>query len=159
MNLKMNCRNLFRQLLPPHKRQPVRIGFLCVFASLLQKLFDSFTAWREDTRMMINVNSQVKVLESYLRKKYNEPVDIRIETFNNGLLLVGLESEGRTMWPEISLEDERQTRPVPLENEVRDKFEGVNFIVYIPEGIDRTLVEIDIEKFKQALITYKIIQQ
>lgn len=37
------------------------------------------------------------------------------------------------MWPEISLEDERKTRPVPLENEVRDKFKGVNFIVYIPK--------------------------
>jgi hypothetical protein len=109
--------------------------------------------------MMVNVNSQVKVLEGYLRKKYNEPVNIRIETFNNGLLLVGLKSEGRTMWPEISLEDERKTRPVPLENEVRDKFKGVNFIVYIPKNIDKSLVEIDIEKFKQALITYKIIQQ
>jgi hypothetical protein len=109
--------------------------------------------------MMVNVNSQVKVLEGYLRKKYDEPVNIRIETFNNGLLLVGLKSEGRTMWPEISLEDERKTRPVPLENEVRDKFKGVNFIVYIPQNIDKSLVEIDIEKFKQALITYKIIQQ
>lgn len=159
MNLRMNCKNLVRQLLPPHKRQPVRLSLLAGFVAVLQKLFEAFATWRDNVRMMANVNSQVKVLEGYLRKKYDEPVNIRIETFNNGLLLVGLKSEGRTMWPEISLEDERKTRPAPLENEVRDKFKGVNFIVYIPKNIDKSLVEIDIEKFKQALITYKIIQQ
>ena len=80
MNLRMNCKNLVRQLLPPHKRQPVRLSFLSGFVAVLQKLFESFATWRDHVRMMANVNSQVKVLEGYLRKKYDEPVNIRIET-------------------------------------------------------------------------------
>ena len=108
--------------------------------------------------MLVNVNSRVKVLEGYLRRKYGD-ADIRIVTFNNGLLLVGLISEGITMWPEIGLVNEKLMKPVPLENEVRDKFEGVNFIVYIPVTVDRQQIEREIEKYKQALITYKIIQQ
>lgn len=159
MNLKLNCPNLIRQILPPHKRQPVRLKWLSGLIALLQRLFDSFEKWRKSTRMLVNVNSQVKVLEGYLRGKYNDDVNIRIVTFNNGLLLVGLISEGITMWPEIGLAKEKLMRPVPLENEVRDKFEGVNFIVYIPVTVDRQQIEMEIEKYKMALITYKIIQQ
>lgn len=158
MNLKLNCPNLIRQLLPPHKRQPVRLKWLAGLIALLQRLFDSFDVWRKDTRMLANVNSQVKVLEGYLRKKYND-VNIRIVTFNNGLLLVGLISEGVTMWPEIGLAKEKLMKPIPLENEVRGEFEGVNFIVQIPITVDKEQIEIEIEKYKQALITYKIIQQ
>lgn len=158
MNLRMDCPNLVRQLLPPHKRQPVRLKWLAGLLTLLQRLFDSFDIWRKDTRMLVNVNSRVKVLEGYLRRKYGD-ADIRIVTFNNGLLLVGLISEGITMWPEIGLVNEKLMKPVPLENEVRDKFEGVNFIVYIPVTVDRQQIEREIEKYKQALITYKIIQQ
>lgn len=158
MNLKMNCPNLVRQLLPPHKRQPVRLKWLIGLLALLQRLFDSFDVWRKGTRMLVNVNSQVKVLEGYLRKKFND-VNIRIVTFNNGLLLVGLISEGRTMWPEIGLAKEKQMKLIPLENEVCDKFGGVNFIVYIPTTVDKQQIELEIDKYKQALITYKIIQQ
>lgn len=159
MNLKLDTSNLIRQLLPPHKRQPVRMNLLTGFSSPLKTLFNAFNTWRDNTRMLMNVNSQVKVLESYLRKKYNEPANIRVVTFNNGLLLVGLKSEGRTMWPEIGLSTEKLMKTIPLESEVLDKFEGVNFIVYIPVTVDKTQIEIDIEKYKLALITYKIIQQ
>ena len=63
MNPKMNYKNLTRQLLPPHKRQPNRMAFLRGLIAPLQSLFDSFNAYRNDSRMMFNVNSQVKVLE------------------------------------------------------------------------------------------------
>ena len=104
------------------------------------------------------MNSQIKVFEGYLRKKYNEPISIKIVTYNNGLLLVGLGIEGKTMWPEIGLETERM-KTVPLENEIRDKFDGVDFIVYIPAGIDINLIDAEIQKYKQVLTTYKIVQQ
>lgn len=159
MNLNFNYHYLVRQLLPPHKRQPIRIKLLAGFLNPLHQLFTDFSIWRENSRMMVNVNSQVKVLEGYLRKKFNEPLNIKIVTFNNGLLFVGLESEGSTMWPEISLEVEGRTKAIPLENEIRDKLDDVDFIVYIPISVDRNLIESEIEKYKQALITYKIIQQ
>lgn len=156
--MKINYPNLIRQLLPPHKRQPVRIKLLTGFLAPIQKLFEDFVAWRSDSRMMINVNSQVKIFEGYLRKKYKEPISIKIITFNNGLLLVGLLDEGRTMWPEVGLKSEKQCLMIPLENEIRDKFDKADFIVYIPKNLDKTLIESEIEKYKQVLTTYKIIQ-
>ncbi len=159
MNIGVNFTNLVRQLLPPHKRQPVRAGLLGAFAVPLQTVFDGFGTWRENARMLVNVNSQVKVLEGYLRKKYRQPVTIKIVTFNNGLLPVGLISEGRTMWPQFGLAGENAFRSVPLENEIRDKFDGADFLVYIPEGTDMELINAEVEKYRHVLTTYKIIQQ
>lgn len=158
MNAKINYSNFIRQLLPPHKRQKTRIRLLDGFISPLRQLFSDFNTWRENSRMMVNVNSQVKIFEGYLRKKYNESISIKIVTFNNGLMLVGLEKEGNTMWPVIGLADEEK-KAVPLEYEIRDKFGNTDFIVYLPANIDKMLIESEIEKYKQVLTTYKIIQQ
>lgn len=155
MNILFN--NLVRQLLPPHKRQSVRLSLLRAFIAPLSPLFASFADWRSDTRMMINVNSQVKVFEGYLRKKYNEPVTIKIITFDDGLLLVCLENEGVLLQPDIGLEAEKKI-DVPLDGEVRDRFGDADFIVYIPTGLDINLIRAEIEKYKQALTKYKIIQ-
>lgn len=158
MNPTINILNLVRQLLPPHKRQPIRLALLKSFLNPLETLFKDFYIWRENARMMINVNSQVKIFEGYLRKKYNQPIAIKIITFSDGLLLVGLESEGEAMMPVIGLESENRFAEVPLETEVRDQFGDADFIVYIPAEIDINLIRAEIEKYKQALVTYKIIQ-
>lgn len=155
MNIQFT--NLVRQLLPPHKRQPARLSLLRAFVAPLSQLFASFDKWRSDTRMMINVNSQVKIFEEYLRKKYNEPITIKIVTFDDGLLLVCLESEGTLLQPEVGFTDE-QTIDIPLDGEIREQFGDVDFIVYIPAGIDIVVIRAEIERYKQALIKYKIIQ-
>lgn len=159
MNIQMNYTGFARQVLPPHKRQPVRLRLLSAFLRPLQTVFDEFDVWRSNSRMMVNVNSQVKILEGYLRKRYNQPIRIKIVTFNNGLLPIGLISEGETMWARIGLAEEHQAQAVPLENEIRDKFEGADFLVYLPTEIDKRLIAAEIEKYKQVLTTYKIIQQ
>ena len=155
--MKINFDNLVRQLLPPHKRQPVRLMLLRAFAHPLADLFADFGKWRDDTRMMVNVNCQVKVFEGYLRKKYQEPISIKIITFSDGLLLVGLEEEGTTMMPSIGLETEAMV-DVPLDGEIRECFRDADFIVYIPAGIDIDLIRAEIENYKQALTKYNIIQ-
>lgn len=156
--MKIQFANLVRQLTPPHKRQPVRLTLLRAFVAPLQVLFNSFDKWRSDTRMMINVNSQVKVFEGYLRKKYNEPITIKIVTFDDGLLMVCLESEGTLLQPDIGQEDEK-TVDIPLDGEIRMQFGDADFIVYIPPNIDIDLIRAEIERYKQALTDYKIIQQ
>lgn len=156
--MNINIINLARQLLPPHKRQPVRLSFLQSFLRPLQTIFDEFDEWRTNTRMMINVNSQVRMFEGYLRKKYKEPISIKIETFNDGLLLVGLEEEGTAMMPEIGLETEDRFASVPLDGEIRNHFGDVDFIVYIPANIDINLIRAEIENYKQAFTKYNIIQ-
>ncbi len=155
--MKINFNNLVRQLLPPHKRQPVRLMLLRAFAHPLADLFVGFSRWRDDTRMMVNVNCQVKVFEGYLRKKYNEPIAIKIVTYNDGLMMVCLEREGVLLQPEIGHEEEKIVE-VPLDGEIRANFGDVDFIVYVPAGLDLNLIRAEVEKYKQALIKYKIIQ-
>ncbi|MCR9011950.1 MULTISPECIES: hypothetical protein [Porphyromonadaceae] len=157
MTPNINIYNLVRQLLPPHKRQIVRLTLLRSFLNPLKYLFDDFYKWRDNTRMMLNVNSQVKIFEGYLRKKYNQPIAIKIITFADGLLLVGLEREGITMMPQIGNQYEFFTS-IPLTGEIREQFGNADFIVYIPPEVDINLVQAEIENYKQALVKYKIIQ-
>lgn len=153
--MKLEIDNLVRQLIPPHKRLINRLSWLRALLSPLKPLFADFHLWRSDTRMMVNVNSQVKVLEGYLKKKYNQPIAIKIITFEDGLLLVCLENEGELLQPEFTLEANKE---IPLEGEIRETFDDTDFIVYIPMGVDIDLIQADIEKYKMALIKYKLIQ-
>lgn len=157
MNPKLGFPNLVRQLLPNHKRQPVRLWLLRALAAPLGQLYGQFDAWRDNVRMMVNVNAQVRVLEGYLRKKYNRPVSIRIETFDDGLLLVCLEEEGEALMPAVG-DEPGAWCAVPLEGEVRARFGDTDFIVYIPASLDRGLIAAEIERYKQALTSYKIVQ-
>lgn len=149
--------NLVRQLTPPHKRQPVRLALLRAFVAPLCELFAGFDAWRKDTRMLVNVNSQVIVLEGYLQQKYNEPITIKIVTYADGLLDVGFEEEGEAMLPHIGLIDTEPPVDVPFEGEIRMMFGDVDFIVYIPPGVSVNLIRADIEKYKRASKRFKII--
>lgn len=158
MNPNIEIDNLVRQLMPPHKRKPCRLWFLRILTGRLNELFTDFKAWRNDVRMLVNVNCQVMVLEGYLRKKYNQPISIKIETFDDLLFAVGLEDEGETFMPSIGLIDEADEADIPLFNEIREQFGDIDFVVYIPAGVDIDLVRANIEKYKRALARYRIIQ-
>lgn len=154
--MKLEIDNLVRQLIPPHKRLINRLAWLRALLSPLKPLFADFHLWRKDTRMMVNVNSQVKVLEGYLKVKYNQPISIKIVTFDDGLLSVGLRSEGRLVHPPFDI---NVGVAIPLPGEIRESFGDVDFIVYIPLGVETDLLRADIEKYKMALVKYKIIQK
>jgi|APDOM4702015159_1054818.scaffolds.fasta_scaffold112211_2 hypothetical protein len=159
MNVKAGFIRLVRVLLPPEKRQTKRLDWLQpLIAVPLNTLFASFDGWRTNTRMMINVNSQVKVFEGYLRKKYNEPIAIKIVTFEDGLLPVCLEEEGTTQQPSFG-DEVADMVAIPLDGEMRLLFGDVDFVVYIPKGVNADLIGAEVEKYKQALTTFKIIQQ
>lgn len=155
--MNINFTNLVRQLAPPHKRQPLRLAFLRAFVTPLGQLFTDFDAWRKDTRMLVNVNSQVIVLEGYLQQKYHEPITIKIVTYADGLLDVGFEEEGEAMMPHIGMIDTETPVDVPFEGEIRMMFGDVDFIVYIPPGLNIDLIRADIEKYKRASKRFKII--
>ena len=155
---KIKFSNLARQLLPVHKRRPDRLLLLRGFLSPLQTLFDNFNSWCGNMRMIVNVNSQVKVLEGYLRKKYNEPVAIRIATYQDTAPRVGLRSEGTTHRLRVGIRSEGNMAAVPLRGEIRSQFDDVDFIVYISARVDIESLYADIERFKKATVSYKIIQ-
>lgn len=155
MNTKVKYSNLVRQLVPAHKRQPVRLWWLRGLTAPLQVLFDAFDKWRSDTRMVVNVTSQVAVFEGYLRKKYGHPVTIKLVTYSEGGLHVGLEREGQ----HVAVGYDDRGEAVPLEGEIRQLFGDADFIVYIPADVDAESVRADIERFKTALTRYRISQK
>lgn len=159
--LRIGYPNLVRQLLPAHKRQPVRQWWLKQLLAPLAELFCLFDRWRDDTRMLVNVTSQVKVLEGYLRKKYAEPIAIRIETYEDGGLPVCLEEEGQTQRLDLARDESEglPTASVPFEGEIREQFAGMDFRVLIPDSVDTDSVRADIERFRQALSRYEIIKK
>ncbi|MCH5243417.1 MAG: hypothetical protein J1F29_00765 [Lentimicrobiaceae bacterium] len=159
--MDIDIRHLTYQLLPPHKRQPNRTNWLMALLSPLAELWDEFYTWRANKRMMVNVNSQVRILEGYLRKKYKQPFNIYIESYNDGLLWIPLNlEESEEMLPAIGLIAEGVFhKEIPLQDEVRIYFNGVDFKVYIPKGLDRTLIAAEIEKYRQALVKYEIIEK
>jgi hypothetical protein len=138
----------------------VRLWWLRRLVAPLQGLYLDFLAWRADVRFRINLTGQVRVLEGYLNMKYDpEESRIRIVAFDDGLLWVGLESEGDNYHPRIGLESEPDSLVgIPLENELRGSLGDVDFIVYIPVGIHPDLIWSEIEKYRLAGMKYKIIQ-
>lgn len=157
MNPTTHIPQLVRQLLPPHKRKPLRLQWLGSLTEPLLPLFAEFSSWRDDTRLRVNVTSQVKVLEGYLRKKYNEPFRIKIETFDDQLLAVGLEPEGAQFMHSVGMLPEATPIEVPLSFEMRENFDGVDFRVILPPEVDRDRVRVDIEHLKRATARYEII--
>ena len=93
MNPGIEYDNLVKQLLPPHKRQRVRLWLMRTFVMPLRGLFEAFGIWRDDIRMLMNITNQVKVLEGYLQKKYNA-LTIHIETVR-GRVVAYLSGAGR----------------------------------------------------------------
>ena len=83
-----------------------------------------------------------------------------VETYEDGGLRICLEEEGDTQRLDLALEAEgTPAAEVPLEGELREQFGDVDVVVYIPQGVDIEQVVADVERFKQALVKYKIIQK
>lgn len=162
--MELNIQNLIFQLVPFHKRLPNRLAWIEKMLKPLSDLWDTFRKWRMETRMMVNVNSQMMVLERFLQIKYGDNVGIRIESYADGMIHVALDTESEELQQEIYSRYEQAVNrteilDIPMHDEIRTRFDGVDFIVYIPaEGVNRVQIEADIEKYRQALIKYRIKQ-
>jgi len=160
MDPKLNIHNLVRQLVPTHRRQPVRLWWLRRLAWPIGELWDDFAVWRDDVRFRINLTGQVRVLEGYLNKKYDTAEwRIRIVSFEDGLMWVGLETEGDNYHPRFGILSEAGPFvAIPLAGELRGSLGDVDFVVYIPAGIDAATIHAEVERYRLAGMTFKIIQ-
>jgi len=154
---KINFPNLVKQLLPNHKRQPVRLGILEALLAPLNGIFSVFNIWREETRRIIKINNQVIVLEKYLQYKYNNEL-IRVRTYDDPLLNVSLRGENELYRLTIGLRQEMVFCDIPLRGELSEVFGNADYIVSIPASVKIEDIRADIERFKQILIKYKIVQ-
>lgn len=148
MNIILNFKEIVRQYVAPHRRQPVRLAWLRALLDL-DVVWDAFSAWRDYYRYKVHVTSQHRSLQGHLNKTFGG--GIRVKSYEDQFLDIGLDSEP-AHWvlfdplPEIA-----------LEGEGGQSFADVDFIVHVPEGVDLNLVRAEIERYKIADRTYKIV--
>lgn len=127
---------------------------LRAFVSPLSDLMDGFILWRARIRMLLNVTSQVAVLEGYLRTNFSP--EISIETYYDGGILIGLPQEGYSACVRVGLADETSQLIIPLPGEIMGQFESVDFVIYCPQIVDTETVSAEVERFRQVLTTYNL---
>lgn len=148
MNIILNFKELVRQYVAPHRRQRVRLGWLWALIDL-ESVWLVFAAWRDYYRYKVHVTSQHRSLEGHLIKTFGG--GILIKSYEDQFLAIGLNSEP-AHW--VLFEPMQE---IALEGEGGQSFQDVDFIVYVPEGIDLSLVRAEIERYKIADRTYKIV--
>ena len=148
MNIILNFKELIRQYIAPHRRQPVRLGWLWSLVDL-DGVWQSFAVWRDYYRYKVHVTSQHRSLEGHLGKTFGS--GIRVKSYEDQFMAIGLDSEP-AHWALFE-----PTQEIALEGESGQSFKDVDFIVYVPEGIDLSLVRAEIERYKIADKTYKIV--
>ena len=148
MNIILNFKELIRQYVAPHRRQPNRLGWLWSLVDL-DGVWQSFSDWRDYYRYKVHVTSQHRSLEGHLNKTFGG--GILIKSYEDQFLAIGLNSEP-AHWGLFE-----PMQGIALEGEGGQSFKDVDFIVYVPEGIDLSLVRAEIERYKIADRTYKIV--
>lgn len=153
--LSANFDLLIVQLLPPHKRQTVRVKLLQILFNL-SGLFSRFRLWRNKQLLLINITSQIKVLEGYLRTVFGRIITIRENA--DKLKGISLLLEGQLQM--MGLNNEPGTlAPFPLLSEFGGDLQGADFIVIAPPDVDKEALGIEIDKFKQMDKKYIIKQE
>ena len=148
MNIILNFKELIRQYVAPHRRQPNRLAWLWSLVDL-DGVWQSFSDWRDYYRYKVHVTSQHRSLEGHLNKTFGG--GILIKSYEDQFLAIGLNSEP-AHW--VLFEPMQE---IALEGEGGQSFKDVDFIVYVPEDIDLSLVRAEIERYKIADRTYKIV--
>lgn len=148
MNIILNFKEIIRQYVAPHRRQANRLNWLWALIDL-DSVWKSFPEWRDYYRYKVHVTSQHKSLQGHLNKTFGG--GILVKSYDDQFLDVGLDVES-AHWV---LFDPMQE--IALEGEGGKSFEDVDFIVYVPSGVNLNLVMAEIERYKIADRTYKII--
>lgn len=148
MNINLNFKELIRQYITPHRRQANRLAWLHSLINL-DGLWESWLEWRDYYKYKIHVTSQQAALAGHLVKTFGAAIIIK--SYDDNFLEVGLNSEeAHWVWFD-------PYQDVALEGESEATFDDVDFIVYAPSNIDLELISAEIEKYKLADKTYKII--
>lgn len=148
MNIILNFKELVRQYVAPHRRQTNRLKWLWALVDL-ESVWASFAEWRDYYRYKVHVTSQHKSLQGHLNKTFGG--GILIKSYDDQFLDVGLDSEP-AHW--VLFEPSQE---IALEGEGGKAFDDVDFIVYVPSGVSLPLVRAEIERYKIADRTYKIV--
>lgn len=150
MNIILDFKEIVRQYVAPHKRQPSRLSWLWALVDL-ETVWEAFSEWRAYYRYKVHVTSQHKSLQGHLIKTFG--TGIKVRSYEDEFLDVGLDMEP-AHWV---IFDPFQS--IALEGESGVPFEDADFIVYIPLSVSIGQVSAEVEKYKLADKKYKIIQR
>ena len=153
--LNADFNSLIVQLLPPHKRQRIRVKILQILFNLAE-LFNEFLIWRKKQLYLTNITSQVKILEGYLETIFGSRIQIKEGA--DKLLGIPLIGEGPLRLMGLSSEPDKMV-PFPLLIEIGEDLQGADFMVQAPANINTEELSIEIEKYKQMDKKYIIKQQ
>lgn len=149
MNIILNFKGIIRQYVAPHRRQPARLKWLYALADL-DGLWESFASWRDYYRYKVHVTSQHKSLQGHLNKTFGG--DILVKSYEDQFPGIGLNTE-----PAHWVLFDEPMQEIALEGESGQSFSDADFIVYVPSGVEGSLVMAEIERYKLADKSYKIV--
>jgi hypothetical protein len=120
-------------------------------------MFDSFYAWRFEMIYESNITGQKLALENFLNRRVtNSQNQIYIDEVTSVGLWLSLQVEGTDyMWLSTSTED-TSSKFIGLESEEQIN-SNVNFIVYVPNGVDSGEVDKYVMRYVIAGMRYKIV--
>ncbi len=148
MNIILDFKELVRQYIAPYRRQGNRLKWLWALVDL-DGVWSAFSSWRAYYRYKVHVTSQHRSLQGHLTKTFG--AGILIKSYDDQFLDIGLVSEP-AHW--VTFEPMQE---VALLGEGGKSFADADFMVYVPSTMDINLVRSEIEKYKLADKTYKII--
>ena len=151
MNVVLDFKELVRQYVAPHRRQPVRLRWLWGLTDL-EGAWEQFAAWRDYYRYKVRVTGQQASVEGHLGRLLGSGVKVVVRSYADGYLSVGLEQEV-PHWVEFDPQKE-----IALEGEIEELFGGCDFVVYVPHGTDMMLVTEEVERYRLADKKYKLIE-
>lgn len=148
MNILVDFCEYVRLYLAPHMRKKNRIHWLSSLLDI-QSIFNDFSAWRNEYRYRMMLTSQQYALQSHLQKLFG--AGIKVTSSVDGYQAIGLNSEP-AHWLSFG------TPTFPLNGEKQLLFEGYDFAVIIPSALDADVVRAEVEKYKLADKTIKVIK-
>lgn len=152
-----NIQNLIWTMLPPFLRKPLRVYWLMSLLKPIDDLMQGYLQFKQGISYKISINAQVIVFENYINKILDpEAKRIKIIHAVDGAIPIGLEIE-RSYFMSLSTSSEGKFKPIPLFGE-NDNALDVSFNVIVPLGVNIAKLKSEINIYKPAGKTYKIIQ-
>ncbi len=153
--MKISFDILARTLLPFHKRQPVRLDFLDLFASKANESMGLLVDHFKEVLYVLKVTAQVMILENHLSKVFGE--NIIIMHYYQEALSMHLIVEGEENYVLFSLTSEEDPyQSVVLYGENTTETE-TDFVIIAPASVCINTLTKEVNKYRLAGKTYEII--
>lgn len=153
--MKISFNLLTKILLPFHKRQPVRLSFLSIFAQKAKQAMEKLLIIKSETIKSLGITGQTIMLTHHLNNLFGPGISIVHgiqQSLNFGLL-----EDGSQNYIDIGLLSEASSfRPAALEGENLESF-GFDYQVIITPATPVSSLTAELNKYRLAGKTFEIV--